>query len=300
MTMFGEAGTGPRTPGFLWSFLKTFAFVMLCGIVGPIFLVAYFVVDQPGIEWMLWTGLGITLLDVVIAFGIAFAGYSGQVKTSRLRAVGRVGVADVLGIEQTNIQINDQPLMKLRLRIHGDEIVAFETEKRMVVPIFQQPLLHSRRLSVLVDPDSNDFEIDWQGTALLSGSVPAQFTSSEDGRTYDLTGQAEPLSKILEILRAHGVSENLGTVDLRSNPEARAAVMNVVRSYASARGAAAGPAQTPPPSNSVTSTPTGPPTSTADNRSLGVRLAELEDLRIAGSISDVEYAAARQRILDSI
>ncbi|MGW9264782.1 SHOCT domain-containing protein, partial [Gordonia terrae] len=50
--MFGESGTGPRVPAHVWSAVGTFAFVMLCGIVGPIFLVAYFVIDAPDTEWM--------------------------------------------------------------------------------------------------------------------------------------------------------------------------------------------------------------------------------------------------------
>ncbi|AZG48288.1 hypothetical protein D7316_04905 [Gordonia insulae] len=281
--MFGEAGTGPRVPGTVTSFLKIFGFVMLCGIVGPIFLVAYFLIDEPGTEWMLWTGLGVTLLDVAIALFVARLSIGGQQRSARLRTTGRMAVAEIRGVEQTNVQINDQPLMKLDLHIHGEGVAPFDTQKRTVVPIFQQPMLHRRTLAVLVDPTTNEYEIDWQGTALLTGSVPAQFTSGEDGRTYDLTGQTEPLIKILEILRQYDVSAS-GSIDLRSNPHARQAVMDVVRTYVD--GGAVGPGREE-----------GAP---SPARTSGERLAELEGLRLRGAINDQEYAAARQRILDSI
>ncbi|MET9202961.1 SHOCT domain-containing protein [Gordonia sp. NPDC003585] len=277
MTMFGESGSGPRTPRSVWTFLSTFGFVMLCGIVGPIFLVAYFLIDEPGIEWMLWTGLGITILDVALGIGLGLMSSSGNQRSSRLRATGRAAIADITSIQQTNVEINDQPLMKLGLHIHGDDIVSFDVEKRTVVPVYQQALLHGRRLAVLVDPATNEFEIDWQGTALLSGSVPAQFTSAEDGRTYDITGQFEPLSKILAILQQHGIS-TAGSIDLRSNPAARDEVMSVVQSYMGG----------------------GDEKKLPRERSIGERLADLEDLKVRGAITDAEYAEARGRILGSI
>ncbi|MDL9944834.1 SHOCT domain-containing protein [Gordonia sp. ABSL11-1] len=294
MTMFGEAGTGPRVPGTVTSFLKIFGFVMLCGIVGPIFLVAYFLIDEPGTGWMLWTGLGVTLLDVVIALFIARLSIGGQQRTARLRTTGRMAIAEIRGVEQTNVQINDQPLMKLDLHIHGDGISSFETQKRTVVPIFQQPMLHRRVLAVLVDPATNEFEIDWQATALLTGSVPARFTSSEDGRTYDMTGRTEPLIRILEILRQHDVSTS-GSIDLRSNPHARQAVMEIVRAYAGRDGRWI--AESSPAGGSVAATDL---LSTDSRRPVGERLGDLEGLRSTGQITHAEYAAARQRILDSI
>ncbi|ROZ89513.1 SHOCT domain-containing protein [Gordonia sp. OPL2] len=292
--MFGEAGAGPRVPGSVASFLKIFGFVMLCGIVGPIFLVAYFLIDQPDTEWMLWTGLGVTLLDVAIALFVARLSIGGQRKTARLRTTGRMAVADIRGLEQTNVQINDQPLMKLDLHVHGDGISSFEAQKRTVVPIFQQPMLHRRVLAVLVDPATNEFEIDWQATALLTGSVPARFTSSEDGATYDMTGRTEPLIRILEVLRQHDVSSS-GSIDLRGNPHARRAVMEIVRAYAGREGSAmTEPSPGDEPMGAID------PSTSDSRRSVGERLGDLDALRDTGQITDTEYAAARQRILGSI
>ncbi len=238
MTMFGEVGTGPRVPGALTAFLRTFAFVMLCGIVGPIFVVGYFLIDAPDTEWMLWTGLAVTILDVTVAAAISWVAYRSRVTSARLHATGRMAVADITAIEPTNVEINDQPLMKLGLHIRGGGVVPFDDEKRMVVPVLQQPMLHRRMLAVIVDPETNEYEIDWQATALLTGSVPARFTSSQDERTY---------------------------ADSRIDAPVVAA------------------ATTP-----------NPP------RSLGERLADLEDLRISGAITEQEYLETRSRILDTI
>ncbi|WP_439029821.1 SHOCT domain-containing protein [Gordonia terrae] len=297
MTMFGESGTGPRVPTHVWSAIGTFAFVMLCGIVGPIFLVAYFLIDAPDTEWMLWTGIGVTLLDVVLGVGIAYFNYRGGAKLDRLRRAGVLGIAEITSIGQTGVEINDQPLMKLGLRIQGEGLVPFEVATRKVVPMYQQPLLHARRLAVMVDPETQDFEIDWQSTALLAGSVPARFTSEEDGRTYDLTGQAEPLSEILQILGKYGVAGS-GTIDLRAHPAARAEVMDIVRNSA---GVQQNPSNRPhvgAPSfvkaGDASAQPAG-----AD-RSPAERLASLDELHRSGTITGEEYARARQRIVDDL
>ncbi|WP_238553949.1 SHOCT domain-containing protein [Gordonia sp. KTR9] len=297
MTMFGESGTGPRVPAHVWSAVGTFAFVMLCGIVGPIFLVAYFVIDAPDTEWMLWTGIGVTVLDVLLGVGIAWFNYRGGAKLERLRAAGVFGIAEITSIGQTGVEINDQPMMKLGLRIRADGLVPFEVSTRKVVPYYQQPLLSARRLAVMVDPDTQDFEIDWQATALLAGTVPARFTSEEDGRTYDLTGQAEPLSEILQILGRHGVAGS-GVIDLRSNPAARAEVMDVVRGWAGVRTDSATPSRTDSPFFAKPGAGVG---GVADaGRSPAERLASLDELRRAGTITEEEYARARQRIVDDL
>jgi hypothetical protein len=50
------------------------AFVFLCGIVGPIFLVAYFASQpDPTLKWMYWVGLFITAIDVLIALALTNA-----------------------------------------------------------------------------------------------------------------------------------------------------------------------------------------------------------------------------------
>ena len=57
-----------------WRYLRVQAFVFLCGIVGPIFLVVYFAAQpDPALKWMYWAGLLITAIDVLIALALTSA-----------------------------------------------------------------------------------------------------------------------------------------------------------------------------------------------------------------------------------
>ena len=57
-----------------WRYLRVQAFVLLCGIVGPIFLVVYFAAQpDPALKWMYWIGLFITAVDVLIALALTNA-----------------------------------------------------------------------------------------------------------------------------------------------------------------------------------------------------------------------------------
>ena len=47
------------------------AMTLVFGIVGPIFLIGYFVAQpDPTLKWMYWWGLFITAADVLIALGL--------------------------------------------------------------------------------------------------------------------------------------------------------------------------------------------------------------------------------------
>ena len=55
-------------------YLRVQAFVFLCGIVGPIFLVVYFAAQpEPTLKWMYWAGLLVTTADVLIALTLTSA-----------------------------------------------------------------------------------------------------------------------------------------------------------------------------------------------------------------------------------
>ena len=269
----------------LWRYLKVQAFVLLCGIVGPIFLVIYVVSGRdPMMSWMLWGGLLITAVDILIALGITSFGARAAAKTQELEASGVLALAQVVGIHETNTRINEQPLVKLDLRVSGPGITPFATQDKVVASMGRQPMIMSRRLVVLVDPVTNDYQIDWERSALISGLMPATFWVSDDNRTYDLAGQVEPLMEIMQVLKANGIGID-SMVDLRSNPAARQQVQAIVR-----RAAAQ---QTPPP---VPVTPAVQPMAPAEPTT-AQRLQELETLRATGTISEAEYTAKRQQII---
>jgi hypothetical protein len=275
-----------------WRYVRIQAFVLLCGIVGPIFLAIYFASGaDPMLGWMFWTGLLVTAADVLIALGITAAGAKSAAKTAELEQTGVLALAQVTGIQETNTRINEQPLVKLDLQISGPGIAPFATQDRVIASIARLPMITNRKLVALVDPMTNEYQIDWERSGLISGLMPANFTIAEDNRTYDLTGQAGPLMEILQILKANNISLN-NMIDLRSNPAARQQVQDVVRRAAAAQqapaAAPAAPAAAPPGYMAP------PEPSTAQ------RLQELETLRATGAVSDDEYTAKRQQILSEL
>ena len=50
-------------------YLKLQLFFLVCGGVGPAFLIAYFALVQDGEKWILYTGAGTTALMVLIPGG---------------------------------------------------------------------------------------------------------------------------------------------------------------------------------------------------------------------------------------
>ena len=278
----------------LWRYLKAQGFVLLCGgLVGPIFLAVFFATGQSSLlKWMFWTGLLITAADVLIALALTNYGAKSSAKTALLEQQGVLAVANVTGIAETGTRINDQPLVKIRLHIEGPGLTPFDSEDRVIASVTRLPLITGRKLVVLVDPATNEYQIDWDRSALVGGMVPAQFTLDQDNRTYDLSGQAAPLMEIMGILKANNIPMT-GTIDIRSNPVVRQQVMDVVRRAAGGQMPAAPPPmppQAPMPAQAPVA-PAPPQPSTAQ------RLQELETLRAMGTISDTEYAAKRQQII---
>jgi hypothetical protein len=274
-----------------WRYVKIQAFVLLCGIVGPIFLAIYFVSGgDPLMKWMFWAGLLITAADVLIALVITSMGARSAAKTAALEQTGVLALAQVTGIQETNTRINEQPLVKLDLQIAGPGITPFASQDRVIASITRLPMITSRKLVALVDPTTNEYQIDWERSALVSGMMPAQFTIAEDNRSYDLTGQTSALMEILQILKANNIGMN-NMIDLRSNPAARQQVQAVVRRAAAAQQAPVAPAAGP------TSAASPAPSMAPPEPSAAQRLQELETLRATGVISDDEYTAKRQQII---
>ena len=243
-------------------------------------------------KWMFYVGLLITAADVLIALALASFGAKSDAKTQMLEASGVLALAQVTGIAETGTRINEQPLVKVSLHIEGPGITPFDTQDSVIASVTRLPMITARKLVVLVDPATNQYQIDWNRSALVAGMVPAQFTLADDNRTYDLSGQAGPLMEIMQILKANNVPMN-GTIDIRSNPVVRQQVMNVVR-----RAARQQNGQVPPP-------PSGPAapqyaTMAPSEPSTAQRLQELETLRATGTISDAEYTAKRQQIISQL
>ena len=277
----------------LGRYIKSQIMVLICGgLVGPIFLGVYFATGQSSLmKWMFWVGLLITAADVLIALALANFGAKSEAKTQALEQSGVLALAQVVGIQETGTRINEQPLVKLDLQISGPGITPFATQDRVIASITRLPMITNRKLVALVDPTTNEYQIDWERSALIGGLMPANFTIEEDNRTYDLSGQAGPLMEILQILKANGIGLN-NMIDLRSNPAARQQVQAVVRRAAAAQQAPSAPG---PAAGAPAASYAAPPEQTTAQR-----LQELETLRATGTITDDEYNAKRQQILSDL
>jgi Short C-terminal domain len=279
----------------LWRYIKAQLMVLLCGgLVGPIFLAVYFATGQDSLlKWMFYVGLLITAADILIALALANFGAKSAAKTAVLEQSGVLALAQITGMGETGTRINDQPLVNLQLHIEGPGIAPFNAQDRVIASVTRLGNFTSRKLVVLVNPATQEYQIDWERSALINGLVPATFTIAEDNRTYDLSGQTGALLEILRILKANGIGMN-NMIDLRSNPAARQQVQAVVR-RAAAQQAAAGPVPSPSPG-------APPPTQYAapQEPSTSQRLQELETLRATGAVSEEEYTAKRAQILSDL
>ncbi len=271
-------------------YLKAQLTVLLFGgLVGPIFLVVYFAIGQLGLlQWMFYVGLLITVADVLIALWLTNYGAQSAAKSAELEQHGVLALAQIAGLTETGTRINEQPLVKVNLHISGPGLVPFDSQDRVIASVTRLGNLTARKLVVLVNPTTQQYQIDWQRSALVNGLMPAQFTLAEDNRTYDLSGQAGPLMEILQLLKANNIPFN-GTIDMRSNPALREQVQAVVRRAAAQQAPAQAPSAAQPP-----------PAAAPPQQPISQRLQELENLRASGALTDAEYNSRRAQIISEI
>ncbi|MBS4753041.1 hypothetical protein KG112_09520 [Nocardioides sp. zg-ZUI104] len=198
---------GERPPSFLPELALGVAFALLCGMVGPVFIVLGLSIDDPDTDWMLPVGCAVIALDVVIGVLIARYRYRAKQRRHELRHSGRRARATVLSAEATTMEVNAQPVYRLRLRIHGDDVTPFEVERRKVVRKSQTHLLHGDDLPVLVDPETQDWEIDWFGAERDASRALAQGAGSGTPAALERS-RAERLSELDELLRADLLSRD--------------------------------------------------------------------------------------------
>jgi hypothetical protein len=269
-------------------YLKLQLFFLVCGGVGPAFLIGYFALGMDSEKWMLYAGAGTTALMVLIPLALTLYGAKSAAKSAALEQSGVLALAQIRGVTETGTRINEQPLVKLQLHISGSGFSPFDSEDRVLASVTRLGNLTARKLVVLVDPTTGEYRIDWERSALVNGLMPAQITLAEDNKTYDLTGQAGPLMEILQILKANNVPVNQ-MVDIRSNPVVRQQIQAVVRRAAAQAQAAPGGVAQP-----------GGPVAAPPQQSIAERLAELESLHTSGALTEQEYSSRRAQIISEI
>ena len=268
------------------------------------FIVAFFLIG--GIAFTIAlpsVGIGQIWIAVAVVIGIVYFFINRRVGAMQaLTKTGRPGQAQILSMEQTGVYINENPQVKMKLRVEAQGIPPYECEKKATVPLIALGVLGTGRpLSVYVDEnDHENIYIDWSGAsagagagagAVGVGSGPFTF-AFPDGSSVDLTNDAAAQKEILDVLRANGLDPQSGTLDLRSNPRVRQAVLDTIarRGY-QVPGAAAGAAAAAPASTGA---------SHADDRPGVERLIELQQMRDKGLISDEDFEETKERILKSL
>lgn len=236
--------------------------------------------------WIAIPDIWIGQIWVVVALGLGvlylFMGRRADA-ADKLKREGIPAQGQILEMTQTGMYVNEQPQVKLRLRISGAGLTSFEAEKKLVVPLIALGNLGiGKPLAVYVDrTDQSNFTIDWSGTA-----APATI-EQQGGPPIDLNADPAAKAAVMDTLRRHGIDPE-GNVDLRQNPTVRAAVLAALgeKGVDAAHAAAAADPATP-----VEEQKPGEPIE---------RMRKLNELREAKLVTEEEFAAQRQRILDDV
>ena len=209
-----------------------------------------------------------------------------QAGMEKVKQEGIRGEAQVLGGEQTGTQVNDQPVMKLKLRVTAPGVQPFETVKRAIVPIFSvgrlgtgQPLpVYFRR----EEPDK--LVIDWDEAMAQTATLP------QGGVATAAPAPAPGGGAQFHVQEGHAAQSAVaGTIDLRENQAARADVLNALSEH----GVDVAHAQ-------AAANPDTMVQGQADSASTLDRLQKLMELKNSQLITDEEFAEHKQRILGDV
>jgi hypothetical protein len=219
-----------------------FVFMTGGGLLGAAFMGFYFSMEDPeeqaGAQWMLWGGIAAMVVAVILVFGFRYFRSKSAARTEYLEQKGVLALAEVVGLTETFAALrddNDYPMTKLELRISGPNLTPFNARKRVQASTeTQHSIIIGRKLVVLVDPTDNSYQIDWQRSASVAGVVPVILTSTQDNRTYDLTGQVGPIMEYFQVLKANRIPHSRH-LDVRDNPDVREQLLAIARRAESAQ-----------------------------------------------------------------
>jgi hypothetical protein len=97
----------------------------------------------------------IVVLSCVIPF--AFVGWllAGSSRNKRLLRSGVPAVATILGVSESNVFVNNRPVLRFALRVEAPGVAPYDTEASTVVPFSAMGLIRpGAKVGVRVDPSS--------------------------------------------------------------------------------------------------------------------------------------------------
>jgi hypothetical protein len=164
-------------------------------------------------------GLGAVVADPTGAFGwcwlvtlalVLALVFAASGRREKLRADGIAAPAYVLQAEDVGLRINDNPVVRVRWRIHPPGQPPFETESRETVPLTALGRLSAGQpFTIHLDPKVHtNFTVDWSITPV----APDDDARRSDGPPRDVT---ERLQRI-DSLRSAGVITDAEYAEQRS------------------------------------------------------------------------------------
>ena len=154
----------------------------------------------------IWVGVSLLL---ALVFGLLFAKQRGE---QRVMAEGIQGTAQILGMTQTGVQVNDQPQVELHMRIEAPGIAPYELHKKVIVPLIALGSLSGGRLSVAIDrEDHENVVVDWgqamAGQAAGATAPPRTIPTQEASIASEKANPAQRLEELRELKEKRLVSE---------------------------------------------------------------------------------------------
>ncbi len=148
----------------------------------------------------------IWVLVALILMGVFGLLARGQAAKDRIQREGIRGTARILSAEQTGVYINEQPQMRLKLRVEAPGVTAFETEKRMVVPFMGLATLgDGRPRTVYIDrEDHENVVIDWAAMP-ADGQAPPPAPQAPPPKQEETT--LDRLQELMELKNRQLISD---------------------------------------------------------------------------------------------
>ena len=113
----------------------------------------------------------IYLGQIWVAVGVLLALYYGRTvwaskEATRIAREGIPGIGRVLSLKETGMQVDNRPLVKVRLKVEAPGIEPFEFTRRLVVPYSSMTSLSAGVVPVVLDrQDHSKVIIDFAGVS---------------------------------------------------------------------------------------------------------------------------------------
>ncbi|HEY7874590.1 MAG TPA: hypothetical protein VIG64_05655, partial [Actinomycetota bacterium] len=178
----------------------------------------------------IWVGVSVILGVILVVM------FMRAERADEFKRTGTPGQAHILEMDQTGVYVNNQPRMKLRLRIEAPGVAPFEDTSTHTIPLVALGRLTAGvPLAVYLSrEDPSEYTIDWFNTT--QGSAPGfamtgpMTVQSSSGGMVDVGANAGAAAAVMNALSDHGIDASSGSIDLTQLPAARDAVLKALES----------------------------------------------------------------------